>query len=105
MQLTKILPSKKRKNAVHIIVAKLKHVLHLDKFGFLTMRCLYYQAKWETHKVVMPFTSLLGKNYISHTWNRDAQENAIFVNPASHRAGYCKVNNYLPFQVLLGISK
>lgn len=53
----------------------------------------------------MPFTSLLGKNYISHTWDTDAQENEIFVNPAPSRAGYCKVSNYLPFQALPGISK
>lgn len=53
----------------------------------------------------MPFTSVLGKNYISPTWDTDAQENGIFVNPASYRAGYCKVNNNLPFQALLSISK
>lgn len=69
------------------------------------MRCLYYRAKWEAHKVVMPFTSLLGKNYISLTWDTDTQEIRIFVNPASHRAGYRKVSNYLPFQALLAISK
>lgn len=53
----------------------------------------------------MPFTSVLGKNYISPTWDTDARENGIFVNPASYRAGYCKVNNNLPLQALLSISK